>query len=262
MPMRPLLLALLLALPSAAAGSDVASVAAASDLERVPAYRQVEDRYMKAFWHQHVAPEGEHRELQEVLDALQAAAERGHPQGQAMLGMMLIESDQEAARARGTHWLMEAGKQGHTLALMTLSMAARDRGDTTTAMEYLERAAAGGEPDVNYALGLMFYNGEDVEPDPTRAADLFEVAARVGHADAQARLGGAYWNGKGREQDLDEGLFWILLAAAENPRAADFLPYAESSIEPDRRDAIRARAAAWRPQSYVPRWSALDGGAE
>lgn len=247
-------LLLALALPLLAMRVGLAEVLEERDSPAVPTHRQAQERHAKAFWNEHIVPEGASREPQEVLDRLQAASERGHPEAQTLLGQLLIESGQEAARTEGLGWLAKAGEQGHAVALMALGMAAHDRGETAPAIAYFERAAATGEPDANYGLGLMYLNGESVEPDASRAADLFETAARAGHADAQARLAGAYWNGEGRKLDREEAYFWFLLAAPESAPAKDFLDTAGSAIKPARQAAVRARAAAWKPKTYVPRW--------
>ena len=44
---------------------------------------------------------------------------------------------------------------------------------------------------------------------------LFQEAAEQGHSDAQYWLGQAYCLGKGARQDVDEGLRWLLKAAAQ-----------------------------------------------
>jgi TPR repeat protein len=247
-------LLLSLALPLTASALDEDDSAGQHEQAAEPSHRQAEVRRMEAYWRQHIAPAGEPHEPQQVLDALQAASKKGHPDAQFALGLILIDSDQEAARTKGAQWLTEAGRQGHPVALMQLGMLAIDSGDPTSAFTHFEAASATGDPDANYSLGLMYLNGENVAADPSRAADLFQVAANAGHADAQLRLATALWNAQSRSRDLEEAYFWFLLAAPENSRAAEFLPSAEESLLPAQIDAAKQRAATWQPTAYVPRW--------
>lgn len=252
------LIALALAVPLATAADDAVPAdepTAPSERSADPAYLEAANRKLKLFWHRHVVPEGERREPQQVIDALQAAAEQGHPEAQHMLGMMLAGSEQDAARAKGIEWLTEAGKQGHPIALMQLGLMATERGETAKAFTHFEAAAASGEPDANYAFGLIYLNGENVEADPARAADLFEVAARAGHPRAQMRLAAAYWNGRGRSSDPEEACFWFRIAAPEDGEAAAFLPTAEAALDDSQRERVAQRASSWKPEYFVPSWS-------
>lgn len=254
--MKTLIALLIMALPLPTFGTDPGVAAQAADDEALPAHRKADSDRMEAFWRQHIAPDGVQLEPQQMLDALHAASERGHPEAQFMLGMILIDSDQEAAREKGAYWFAKAGKQGHAIALMKLGLREIERGDTASALAFFESAAATGEPDANYALGLIYLNGENVDPDPSRAASLFQVAASAGHAEAQMRLAAAYWNGEGRAQNLEEAYFWFRLAAPQSDRASAFLTTAESALEPTQREAARARAASWTAKHYVPAWMA------
>lgn len=53
----------------------------------------------------------------------------------------------------------------------------------------LEQAAAQGDADACYALGIMYDTGESMPKDYKKARRCYEQAAARGHAGAQAVLG-------------------------------------------------------------------------
>ena len=50
-------------------------------------------------------------------------------------------------------------------------------------------AAAKGEADAQYNLGVLHYKGQGVKKNPQEAMRLFKAAAEQGHTDAQRNLG-------------------------------------------------------------------------
>ena len=67
----------------------------------------------------------------------------------------------------------------------------------------LEQAAAQGDADACYALGIMYDTGESMPKDYKKARRCYEQAAARGHAGAQAVLGEIYYYGKGIPRDYD-----------------------------------------------------------
>lgn len=76
----------------------------------------------------------------------------------------------------------------------------------------LERAA-GGDSDAQFALGLMYYEGDHVEKNHAEAAEWWRMAAENGHIESQFAIGSAYYSGDGVEQDKAEGIKWLRMAA-------------------------------------------------
>ena len=72
-----------------------------------------------------------------------------------------------------------------------------------------------------YALGVLYNQGQGVPRDAARALHWFELAARQGSTDAQLELGVLRaLGGGGLEQDVVEALAWFTLAARSGDPAA------------------------------------------
>lgn len=56
------------------------------------------------------------------------------------------------------------------------------------AIPYLERAVSEGDARAQYLLGVAFFNGDHVAPDPVRARALLEAAAAAGIVQARVAL--------------------------------------------------------------------------
>lgn len=57
------------------------------------------------------------------------------------------------------------------------------------AQEWWEKAAAQGEPEAAYNLGVYYANGRGVQRDANKALEWFEKAAAQGHEGAKRILG-------------------------------------------------------------------------
>jgi hypothetical protein len=79
----------------------------------------------------------------------------------------------------------------------------------------LRLAAAKGDADAMFNLGLCYRNGEGVESDALEAYRWFQLAAKQGGALAQCNLGFCYYLGEGVEKDEVEAVRWFELAAAQ-----------------------------------------------
>jgi TPR repeat protein len=75
-------------------------------------------------------------------------------------------------------------------------------------------AAAQGNADAQFNLGLMYSIGQGVAQNYAEAAKLFHLAAVQGNADAQFNLGIMYDTGKGVAQDYVRAHMWLNLGAA------------------------------------------------
>jgi TPR repeat protein len=105
-------------------------------------------------------------------------------------------------------------------------MAADGRGmkkDPAQARDWLEKAAAKGEPTASYNLALLLLNGGSA--DATRAAGLMRIAAEAEIGDAQHGLGVLYARGDILPKDPTEAARWFL-RAARNGNIAGEVEYA------------------------------------
>lgn len=99
-------------------------------------------------------------------------------------------------------------------------MAAYQSRDYVTAMPYFQTAAAAGDSQAQWHLGILYYNGWGTPANFAIAAQWFERAAAQGVAGAQTNLGVMYARGKGVPQDAMRAYVWSSLAADQGDAAA------------------------------------------
>jgi uncharacterized protein len=80
--------------------------------------------------------------------------------------------------------------------------------------------AAKGDPDAQYILARMHQAGWGTPKDMKKAQEYFSQAARLGHVPSQKEYGAALALGDGVEQDVNEGLKWLYIAAQNGSSAA------------------------------------------
>jgi TPR repeat protein len=96
-------------------------------------------------------------------------------------------------------------------------LLAYHRGDHATALEIWRSLAEQGHAASQYSLGLLYYRGEGVLPDPKQAAKWYRKAADQGDPDAQLNLGLMYAQGEGVKKDYVDAYKWFALAFAYYP---------------------------------------------
>ncbi len=120
--------------------------------------------------------------------------------------------------------LMRLAQEGHGEAMFFLAlMYERGNGvaqNPQEAVRWYVRSALCGWSDSMFNLGQKFYKGEVVQPDQSKAADLFFLVATTGDPDGQWAFGVLVAAGEGRPQDLIEGCGWLLLAANQGHEGA------------------------------------------
>ncbi len=127
---------------------------------------------------------GVSKDTTRALQWTQAAADKGHPMGQNMLGNLC---------ERGT------GVEQ----------------DPVKAAEWFARAAAQGYGQAQANLGRAYFNGRGVRPDPAEAVRLFRLAADQGNVSGQLMLAYAYETGRGVERNVREVAAWYRKAAEQ-----------------------------------------------
>ncbi len=100
--------------------------------------------------------------------------------------------------------------------------------------EELEKAAAKGDAEAMYELGISFLMGvprgmklsemkpDDIKPDGVKAREWIEQAAAKGHARAMSSLGHLYRNGESVRQDYGKAREWYEQAASKGVANAMF----------------------------------------
>ncbi len=116
--------------------------------------------------------------------------------------------------------------------------------DERTDLEYLQEAAAMGEPQAQFLLGRQLEDGDDIEQDEQLAFENYQKAAEQGHLWALTFLGLCYQRGTGTAQDLSRGFECFAKAAEEGvPLAMHCL--GECFFEGRGTDANPAEGVRW-----------------
>lgn len=85
--------------------------------------------------------------------------------------------------------------------------------DLEKAIEYYEKAAAGGMEDALVDLGYIYCSGKYMEPNYEKGIECYKKAADMGNTTAMGNLGMTYCKGIGVEQNPEKGFEYFLMAA-------------------------------------------------
>ncbi len=83
------------------------------------------------------------------------------------------------------------------------------RQDWAEARRWYEKAAAQGNAEAQYNLGMMYEQGKGVRQDYAEARRLYEKSSAQGMAEAQFNLGVMYLQGHGVRQDKPAAKEWF-----------------------------------------------------
>jgi len=90
---------------------------------------------------------------------------------------------------------------------------AYNEGDYAAAMAVWEPLANQGNRDAQFAMGVLYYEGQGVSKNLDEALAWFRKAANSGHPTAMFNLGVAYWEGRGLSQNFAQAVDWWERAA-------------------------------------------------
>lgn len=160
-----------------------------------------------------------------------------------MGGFSKIESPKNQANQQNDPQLsLEESKQPVDLSLMPATGEDAPK-DTSKTVKGYQKAAAQGDADAQYMLGLAYATGEGVPKDAVQAIEWYQKAAAQGNATAQHMLGLVYATGKGVPKDTAKAAHWYTKAAAQGKAPAQYsLGMAYANSEGVTRDLVRAYA--------------------
>ena len=96
--------------------------------------------------------------------------------------------------------------------------------DLGAAKSWYEKAAGNNSPEGLYALGLMYETGQAGEKDLTKAFDLYHKAAAAGpQPDAEYAIGRMLLRGRGVARDAKESVAWLKKAAGHGNPAGQYM---------------------------------------
>lgn len=154
---------------------------------------------------------------------IRKAAEQDHAGAQFKLGTMYRDGvGVQKSEGEAIKWLRLASSWGVSEAQRDLDALLRKQ--LLASEKDFSANPELSKPDAQYALGLMYIDGKDVNKDVSTAVQWFLKAARQDHAEAQYRLGEMYRNGIGVRTDNNEAKLWLSKAADSGlDKASDVL---------------------------------------
>jgi len=142
--------------------------------------------------------------------------------------------------------LYEKAEHGNQIAQVKLGllMASSDDSQKVRAgLEWLARAANGGNILAMYNLGAIYQDGKIAKKDVNKAILHLTVASELGEVRAMNRLAGIYFRGDGVQKDRVVALKWALIASASGDATAKENLSAIEDELPTREKALGAEAA-------------------
>lgn len=122
----------------------------------------------------------------------------------------------------------------------------------TATIEQLRQMADKGNPAAENALGLRYFQGDDlngIAQDEKEAFRWFSSAANHGSLPAQTKLGFLYWSGRGVPKDLNKAYFWTVVARTRGDQGnRDLGTLLASGMTRAQAAAIEEQAGLWLRQ--------------
>ncbi|MBH61310.1 MAG: hypothetical protein CL569_02440 [Alphaproteobacteria bacterium] len=120
--------------------------------------------------------------------------------------------------------------------------------DPTKAAELFRQAASQDYGKAQYALGSMYYNGQDIPKNLFLAHLAYLSAVRRRHACSQIMVARMYFLGEGTPKDLGKAYYWLVLAELQEPNlAAYYFNRIGNKLSQGEKDKARERARNWSP---------------
>lgn len=190
--------------------------------------KAAEEHNLAEAWHNLGVVAQEERRFEQAVTCIKKAlaADRNYNPARVELGRMYIEGWGVDRNPKLALNLMKVVIRTETDDAGIRAMAEYNLGVATRmlrespAEELAEkfRKAAGkaraGDPEAMTEVGMMYSNGEGVEPNAAETIRWWRKAADAGHAEAMRCLGVSYQDGKGVEQDTGKAIQWYRRAAA------------------------------------------------
>ena len=144
--------------------------------------------------------------------------------------------------------LRASAEDNNSKAQIALGRKSVTKGHDEDAIYWFNRAAALEDPEAQFILGLLCYEGKGVKKDKNMAARWYYLAANQGYSAAQGMLGYQFASGDGVDEDLPEAAKWYRMAAKQGHYIAQAnlgsMLLNGSAIEEGRGEAVKWITAA------------------
>jgi TPR repeat protein len=148
-------------------------------------------------------------------------ARNGDPGAELLYGLSIMEGRYglKPNPKEGLQWIEKAARGGNPYAALRLGNAYADgvglAPDSAQAVAWWQRAAEAGNEAARYRLGMAYLEGKGVARDVARGAAILKEAAAGGNVHAQYELGRMYHEGYAVVQDQSLARDWLGQAAAQ-----------------------------------------------
>ncbi len=185
--------------------------------------------------------------------ALRAAAEKGDPRAQFIMGSHHLE---KRDFTKAAEWFEKAARRGLAVAQYRLgTLYERGRGvprDVKKALDWYEKAAKAGNVKAMHNLAVMLTNGQGGRTSYAEAARWFLSAARHGLRDSQYNLAVLYQRGLGVLKDEEEAYKWFGIAARiGDADAARLQGTLKAHLDKETIGRLDREIASWKPARAV-----------
>lgn len=191
------------------------------------------------------------------------AAQGGHVEARAFLGMSLLEqATTSEEKDAAIEWLTAAADADNMLARLLLGQAALEAGRGDEAARHFAVVAEAGDAAAQVGLGLIHSDGDKVPLDPLEALHWFRLAALQGHPGGQRGIGALLANGDAGPVDIDAAYFWFTLARTADAVAAGYAEELARELDAAQREALEAMARDWNQGDPGPALRSVAGYAD
>jgi TPR repeat protein len=215
---------------------------------------------------------------EDLISALEGAADAGQPMALYRLGMMYENGDgvaKDPVKAFGYFSQIandhaDAAPRGLEADIVAQSFvkvgeyykeglpdAGVPKDEDRSYALLMHAATYFGDADAQYRIGELYLEDEQLGVNPLQGARWFSLAARKGYGPAQARLGDMLFNGHGIVAQPAEGLMWLELAhqntagTTDEGWVNDLLNSAMAAATPDVQSEAARMTKAYGPQFHA-----------
>ena len=140
---------------------------------------------------------------------MRSLAKKGDKEAQYQLGMIYLKSQKPKQNLEAIEWLKKADEQNQPNAQYQLAKIYYEgkivSKDNSKYLELLNKSADNGFTEAQLELGNMYYNGNDfIIKDVKKAREYYEKAAQNSNGEAQYYLGNMYSRGEGVKKDIEK----------------------------------------------------------
>jgi TPR repeat protein len=163
----------------------------------------------------HLVGLGVPADVDKAITFFESAAAAGEPYAMNSLARLYASGEGvEADRDKAIDWYLQAAARGHTFAYNNLGYLLAEAGEADRALPLFQASAEAGDVYGFNNMGYAYQNGVGVEPDLAQAIEWYERAAAGGQPNAPINLGFIYRDGgPGLEADPSRAAFWFAEAA-------------------------------------------------